>query len=331
MPWVKAMALALLVLAGLPAYGRAADCSAGPGDVDGDDLCDAHDPCTGSFGAGIRLRDVSMTLRKLGGRAMDDTVRFRAIVPLGAGVALDPSVTGLRLTVFDDAWTSDDLVLDVAAPGGAGWIGNAGGRSWTYRATDPATSGIKRAVVKEVDANPAYLRPRALSIVLDARRGTYDGTSDLESHIVTLAFAGTGTADVCAELAFYPWLFTGLPGVEPWEALSWQPSCKFRSNGRTLECTTGPKVGPCRVSTPADMMICDAQNAAGAQEQYRNDTGAYYTGPCAALPGFVSSPDVTCSTSGSDSGFTVSTNHVDMAQWQECTWNSQGTPNLSCF
>jgi hypothetical protein len=331
MPWVKAMALALLVLTGLPVHGHAADCSAGPGDVDGDGVCDAHDPCAGFGGAGIRMRDVSLMLRKLGGRSMDDTVRFRAIVPLGAGVNLDPSVTGLRLTVLDNAWTSDDLVLDVAAPGGAGWTGSADARSWTYRATDPATSGIKRALVKEVDANPAYVRPRALSVTLDARRGTYDGTSDLESHFVTLAFAGTGTADVCAELPFYPWLFTGLPGVEPWETLPWQPSCKFRSNGRTLECATGPKVGPCRVSIPGDMMVCDAQNAAGAQEQYRNDTGAYFTGSCADLPGFVASPNVTCNTSGSDTGFTVSTFHVDPSQWFECDWNSQGTPNLTCF
>jgi hypothetical protein len=331
MSWIRAMAIALLVLASLPAQSRAADCSAGPGDLDGDGVCDAHDPCAGFGGAGIRMRDVSMTLRKLGGRPTDDTLRFRGVIPLGAGVNLDPSVTGLRLTVLDNAWTSDDLMLDVAAPGGPGWTANAGGRSWTFRSTDPTTDGIKRALVKEVDANPAYVRPRALSVTLDARRGTYDGTSDLESHFVTLAFAGSGTADVCAELPFYPWLFTGLPGVDPWEALPWQPSCKFRGNGRTLECATGPKVGPCRVSIPGDMMICDAQNAAGAQEQYRNDTGAYYTGSCAGLPGFVGSPNVTCNTAGSDTTFTVSTFHVDPSPWFECDWNSQGTPNLTCF
>lgn len=327
---VKAMALALALLAGVPGTGRAADCSAGPGDADGDGVCDAHDPC-GAPGADIQLRDVSLTLRRLGGRAMDDTLRFRAIVPLGAGVEIDPAATGLRFVVLDNAWTSDDVVLDVAAPGGAGWSGHGGGRSWAFRATDAGTSGIKRAVVKEVDPNPAYLRPRALSVVLDARRGTYGGTSDLESHYVALAFAATGTADVCGDRPFYPWLFTGLPGVEPWEALPWQPSCKFRGNGRTLECKSGRPVGPCRVSLPRDLMICDAQNAAGAQERWREQGGAYHTGSCTDLPGFAASPNVQCTTSGSETGFVVTTSHVDPSQGFACSWDSRGTPNLTCY
>jgi hypothetical protein len=291
MPWMKAMAIALLVLASVPARSDAADCSAGPDDVDADGVCDAHDPCAG-LNSGVRLREVSLQLRKLGGRPADDTLRLRAIVPLGNGAGLDPAATGLRLTVLDNAWTSDDLVLDVAAPGGAGWTANAGGRSWTYRATDSATDGIKRALVKEIDPNPAYASTRALRVSVDARRGTYDETSDLQSHLVSLAFAGTGIADVCAERGFYPWLFTGLPG---------------------------------------DMMICDAQNAANAQELYRAQTGAYYTGSCADLPGFAASPNVTCTTSGSDAGFMVSTSHVDPSQWSACEWNSQSTPTLSCF
>jgi len=327
---IAVMALLVLALASTPARSHAADCSDGPGDVDGDGVCDAHDPCAG-FGLSVRLREVSLTLRKLGGRDADDTLRLRAIVPLATGMSVDPAATGLRLTVLDNAWTSGDLVLDVAAPSSPGWTTNAGGRSWTYRATDASTAGIKRAIVKEVNANPAYGVPRTLLVAIDARRGTYDTTSDLESHFVSLAFAGTGVADVCAELPFYPWLLTGLPGVEPWETLPWQPSCKFRSNGRTLECSTGPLVGPCRVSTPGDMMVCDAQNAAAVQEHYRDATGAYYTGPCGDLPGFTASPNVSCTTSGSDTGFVVSTSHVDPAPWFECTWNSQATPNLSCF
>jgi hypothetical protein len=323
------MALVVLALASVPAQSRAADCSDGPGDVDGDGVCDAHDPCPG-FGVGAQLREVSLTLRKLGGRDADDTLRFRSIVPLGAGVDLDPSATGLRLTVLDNAWTSGDVVLDVAAPAGAGWTTTAGGRSWTFRATDASTTGIKRAIVKVIEPNPAYVRPQALSVAIDARRGTYDTTSDLESHFVSLAFAGTGVADVCAERAFYPWLFTGLPGVEPWEALPWQPSCKFRSDGRTLQCSTGPQVGPCHVSAPGDLMVCDAQNAAALQRRYRNK-GPYDTGPCTDLPGFSGSPNVTCTTTGTDVGFIVTTSHVDSSQWSACTWDSQATPNLSCF
>jgi len=330
MRFVMLLALVLPLLAVAPGRSGAADCSAAPGDSDGDGICDAVDPCEG-FGASVRLRETSLALRKLGERPYDDRLRFRTVVPLGASTAVDPATTGLRLTVLDNAWTSDDLVLDVAAPGGVGWNASAAGRSWTYRGANPATNGIKRAIVKEIEANPAYLRPRALLVTIDARRGTYDTTSDLESHFVTLAFAGTGTADVCAERPFYPWLFTGLPGVEPWEAPPWQPSCKFRSNGRTLECTTGPQVGPCRVSVPGDMMVCDAQNAAAAQEQYRNATGTYYSGACGDLPRFAASPNVTCTTSGSDTAFSVSTSHVDPSTWFGCTWSSQATPNLTCF
>jgi hypothetical protein len=277
------------------------------------------------------LRETEITLRKLGGRPKDDTLHLRAIVPLPAWATVDPATTGLRLTLVDNEWTSDDLVLDVAAPGGSGWMVNGDGGSWSYRSPNPATSAIKRATVKEIEANPAYVVPRALLVTIDARRGTYDPTSDLESHYFTLAFAGNGTAEVCAERPFYPWLLTGLPGLEPWEAESWQPSCKFRSNGRTLECTTGPQVGPCRVSSSGDMMRCDAENAAAAQEQYWNANGSYYTGACDALPGFSASPDVTCATSGDATAFSVSTWHLDVAILQACTWNSQSTPNLTCW
>jgi hypothetical protein len=326
---VKVLTLGLALLAVGPVRARAADCSEAPEDSDGDGICDAVDPCEG-LGTGWRLRETALTLRKLGRRPNDDTLRFRAIVPLGAQETIDPATTGLRLTVLDNAWTSDDLVLDVAAPGGADWIVNSGGRSWSYRSSDVGTSAVKRATVREIESNPAYVVPRALLVTIDARRGNYDATSDLESHYVTLAFAGSGTAEVCAERPFYPWLLTGLPGVEPWEAEPWQPSCKFRSNGRTLECTTGPQVGPCRVSAPGDLMVCDATNAAAAQGQYWIANGSYYTGPCGGLPGFASSPEVTCTTSGEATAFTVSTAHVDPATWTTCTWSNQQTPNLTC-
>jgi hypothetical protein len=330
MRFVKLLPLVLVLSAAAAGRARAADCSAAPGDADGDGICDAVDPCVG-FGTGWRLREATLKLRKLGGRLEDDTLRFRAILPLLADTVVDPAATGLRLTVLDNAWTSDDLVLDVAAPGGSGWRVDAGGRSWIYRASDFATSGIKRAMVKEIEANPAYILPRAFLVAIDARRGTYDPTSDLESHYVTLAFAGTGVAEICANQAYYPWLFTGLPGVEPWEALPWQPSCKFRSDGRTLECASGPQVGPCRVSGPGDMMVCDAENAAAAQDRYWIATGTYYSGACTGLPGFTASPNVTCTTTGDATAFSVSTSHVDDVPWFECVWNSRGTPNLACL
>src|SRR5262245_9654962 len=64
----------------------------------------------GTLGCGSRLREATLVLRKLGDRPDDDTVRLRAIVPLGAyAPPLDPAKTGLRLMVLDNGWTSDDV------------------------------------------------------------------------------------------------------------------------------------------------------------------------------------------------------------------------------
>jgi hypothetical protein len=325
---VKLLTLVVALVALRSGHVLAADCSADPGDADGDGICDAHDPCVG-LGNGAELREATLKLRRLGGRANDDTLRFRAIVPLN-DEAVDPAATGLRLVVLDAAWTSDDVVLDLTAPAGPEWVTTSGG--WTYRSTDVGTSDIKRAVVKEIDPNPAYARTRALSVSIDARRGAYDSTSDLESHYVTLAFAAAGTAEVCANRPFYPWLFTGVPGVEdPYEAPEWAPECRFRSNGRTLDCTSGPRVGVCQVSLPNDLLVCDVQNAAAAQEQYAMaNAGAYFDGPCEALPGFTASPNVTCAAHAADGSFWIETSSPNATWPLGCRWESSAMPHLSC-
>jgi hypothetical protein len=176
---VKVVTLLLALLAVVPAPTRAADCGDGPGDADFDGVCDAFDPCEdGGWNQG--LREARVTFRKLGARPNDDTLRFRAIMWLGAEDVIDPAATGLRLTVLDGGGTADDLVLDVAAPGGSDWVLNNAGRSWSYRSSDLGTSAIKRPTVKEIEPNPAWAAfpdaPRALLVTIAARRGTYGTT-----------------------------------------------------------------------------------------------------------------------------------------------------------
>jgi prepilin-type N-terminal cleavage/methylation domain-containing protein len=72
----------------------------------------------------------------------------------------------------------------------------------------------------------------------------------------------------------------------------------------------------------------DARNAAAAQEAYYIDA-VTYASDCAALPGFVSSENVTCATTGSVTAFTVVATHT--ISGYTCTWFSNpGTENLIC-
>ncbi len=82
----------------------------------------------------------------------------------------------------------------------------------------------------------------------------------------------------------------------------------------------------------------DARNAATAEEAQFVDTDLYLTdgSACTALPGFTLSAGVTCTTGASTTcvapitGFTITTSHPDMSLTTGCTWDSCGTPNLSC-
>jgi hypothetical protein len=327
---VKLLTLFLGLLI-VPAAARGADCSSAPGDADGDGVCDAHDPCW-SFD-GYELREPTLKLRRLGEPAENDGLRLRATLAVPAHVTIDPAATGLRILLLDGDWQSDDVMLDLVAAPGAEWTASASGTSWTYRASAGWTSDVKRAVVKEIVPNPAYVAPKQYALSIDARRGTYDATSDLESHVLMVAFAADGVTDQCAVRPFYPWLFTEGPGgepIEPFEAADWMPACKFRGNGRSLDCTSGPRVGPCRVSMPNDMLLCDVQNAAAAQPQYRAATGGYYDGPCEGLPGFAGSPGVTCTATGNAEGFAIHASAPDATYLGGCTWQSGDPPTLIC-
>ncbi len=279
---------------------------------------------------GYALREPLLKLHHVGAPAGGESLRFKAVLALPESASFDPAITGLRLIVLDNLWGSDDVVLDVAAPSGSEWRTNATG-TWTYRATARGTRGITRAVVKRIAHNLAYVAPQQYGVAIEARRGSYASTSDLESHFVMLAFAATGPTQDCAVHPFYPWLFVDVPGGGgPYEAAEWMPACKFRGDGRTLDCTSGPRSGPCRVSMPNDLLLCDVQNAAAAEEQYRAETGSYYDGACEGLPGFRSSPGVTCTAHATPDGFSIHTTSPDATYLSGCTWDSGPSDNLAC-
>jgi methyl coenzyme M reductase beta subunit len=81
---------------------------------------------------------------------------------------------------------------------------------------------------------------------------------------------------------------------------------------------------------PNDMLLCDVQNAAAAQPQYRVATGSYYDGPCEGLPGFTGTPGVTCTATGNASGFSIYTHSPDATYVGGCTWQSGDPPTLIC-
>jgi hypothetical protein len=84
------------------------------------------------------------------------------------------------------------------------------------------------------------------------------------------------------------------------------------------------------VSTPNDMLLCDVQNAAAAEEQYRAATGAYYTGPCAGMPAFRPSPDVTCTATAGEDGFVVHTTSPRATYVSGCVWDGGSLTGLVC-
>ena len=72
----------------------------------------------------------------------------------------------------------------------------------------------------------------------------------------------------------------------------------------------------------------DARNAATGEEAYFSDTLTYFTGDCAAMPGVVLSPGMTCTATGAPTSFTITTSHPQATK--TCTWSSNTSPNLSC-
>lgn len=78
----------------------------------------------------------------------------------------------------------------------------------------------------------------------------------------------------------------------------------------------------------AGLVEGDARNAASAQEAYYIDFNTY-SSDCSTLPGFTPSENVTCSTAGGVTSFTVTTSHLITGY--TCLWESNpGIENMTC-
>lgn len=91
-----------------------------------------------------------------------------------------------------------------------------------------------------------------------------------------------------------------------------------------------PQFAAYRQRAMNSLVESDARNGATAQEAFFVDNNSYAS-DCASLPGFASSEDVTCSTAGTATSFTLTTVHS--ATGYTCVWTSNpgaGVPNMAC-
>jgi hypothetical protein len=139
--------------------GADACCSAActPVDADGDGVCDAVDPCTGSaiVGGRLLLTGVSHLFMRTPRLAM----KGHMTLPVPFSPALDPLANGIRLLLTDALGRP---ALDRTIPGGAfggspgvGWTVNATRTKWRYKNADPAPfpGAITRIQVQDQSAS----------------------------------------------------------------------------------------------------------------------------------------------------------------------------------
>jgi hypothetical protein len=342
----------VVTLAGAPAHAVCGDTAVDPGehcdhgaangadgcctaaclllDQDFDGLCDASDGCDNFGPLATRIKEPFLQADRIEAPTGDDVVKLRGRITFHDSIAIDPGTQGMRVTVSDQAshgFAEGRRVFDVVLPAGPRW--SRRGDYWTYKDRTGSAGGITRVGVR--------LRPPLLSgshwvdvlFVVEGRKGAYAITPDMvtsvfDEHgvpvgralIVQMGFVSPETPNnpICASRYFT----TTLP-----------TSCRFGTGGSRVTCEGPPSVGPCRVSDPDDLLICDLVNVAAAQARWRARRGTYFTGTCDDLPGVVGSPGVVCGVVGDAGAFTANAAHPSATR--SCTWSSAGQPNLVCF
>src|SRR5262249_40738697 len=83
--------------------------------------------------------------------------------------------------------------------------------------------------------------------------------------------------------------------------------CDFAAGATRLGCGSLPPIVPCRKPAADALVVCDAGNAAAAQEAYYAVNATFFSGACSALPGFTPSPFVVCIATGTAVNFVVDT------------------------
>lgn len=255
------------------------------------------------------LREPALKLRRLG--TTSTRLHFEGILPVFGESPADPATTGIRLQ-FGPAADGDAFVdaVDLSLAGGAGWETPRPGR-WTYHAR--VTTGVRRVVVQEIEPSPTWVAPRAYAITVDAVGLALPPISDLELNRAMVALDASADTRACGSRTFSPVLYD-LPPLDPWEPAAWEPRCKLGTGVRTMGCASGPRIRPCKVSHPEDLVRCELLQVNAAQAAYHDRHGTYFSGACGDLPGMTSSPDVACTTAGTSNEFSAAAAHPGSVQ-----------------
>ena len=301
-------------------------------DRDGDGLCDALDSC--DLGNGLRIKETKLVARRLLSPPGDDTLRFSGTITVPARPAIDPSASGMRLTLYSQEWgplgepalSPTTLVFDVTLPPGTRWRRSASGTTFTYRDPRGEAAGITRAKIRLLP--PLIPTPNLVKVTFAilGRHGDYAITPAMVdfgihtgggSMMISLALGDLSpTNQQCGQTIYFREVAT---------------HCDFSASGDSVACMGPPPVGPCHLGDPDDLVFCDLLDAAHAEDQYFAEHGTYLTGPCTDLPSFVPSPGVGCSASASATSFVVTTWHP--LALRSCTWignPAPGNPNFVC-
>lgn len=299
-------------------------------DRDGDGLCDALDSC--DLGNGLRIKETKLVARRLLSPPGDDALRFSGTITVPSRPAIDPSASGMRLTLYsqqsgplgEPPRYPTTLVLDATLPGGERWRRSPSGTTFSYRDPRGEAAGITRAKLKLLA--PLIPTPNLIKVAFSilGRRGDYAITPamvDFGIHtgggamMISLAVGNLSpTNPQCGQTIYFKEVAT---------------HCDFSASGDSVACMGPPPVGPCHLGDPDDLVFCDLLDAAHAEDQYFAEHGTYLIGPCTDLPSFVPSPGVGCSASGSATSFVVDTWHP--LALRRCTWTSNPAPGNPSF
>jgi hypothetical protein len=266
-------------------------------DGDRDGVCDAYDPCADSspiFSA------VALRMTGFATEAEDDTFRLTGV--LAPDAPLDLATTGFAIVLGNRYFGA---LAHAAIPPAAWRPGARGG--WTYRDGAGTIGGVTSVVIKGRGDGTFALR-------VQGRRRDYARRSDIRPIRVTIALAAAGAT-----------------GARCGETTLSIPRCTFAATGNTLRCE--PPASQRRCPAAADAaVVCDAKNAAAAEDAFLTMQGQYYSGDCSGLPGFTSSPDVVCVASGAgDTVYSLTT--ASPTSSIVCVYSSiprAGDPNLVC-
>lgn len=266
-------------------------------DGDHDGICDAQDPCVGSSPL---LTDVALTVKGFATAAPDDTFRLTAM--LAPGGPVDLASTGFSVVLSNQWWGS---FAHAAIPSGPVWRPRPRG-GWSYHDATGSIGGITNVTMKARGEGTLALR-------VEGRRRDYTPSTEVRPVRVTVALAAAAASPAqCGETTLS------------------LPRCTFTQAGNTLRCE--PPAPQRRCPTDLDgAIVCNAKNAAAAEDMYFTVHGEYYSGECGGLPGFTLSADVHCLAVGVVSQYTIVT--VSSLSSLVCIYSSNphsGDPSLIC-